>query len=517
MRLWIAIIAGLSLGQSQDVVPLPPEDPSVRDPAAAALQDAYEQAADDLDGARPPQGYAIQTPTDPTQGNYRGLTPLLPDGSPPVTSGDVAVQQSQTYVPPPVPTVFDQQPASGETDESQPSTGTGGAGTAGTSTEQPDTGAGAAGTASTVGGTTAGQSSTGAGAAGTSPTSGPTSAEAPGFGGTYNTDATSSTAPGSVAPGGTGEQPLDTSRVTVQEPGTATGGAGTAGTTGTGTTAPQGTTTEAPAPTTPESATGGTSAAGTTGTGTATPEPATGGAGTTGTATPQVTTTEASTPTTPESATGGASAAGVGTATPQGTTTPDQGGTSAVTPSNPTAQAPQGAQEQPPSTQAAASANEELTRLRQRVADLEKEVEARDAQATERTQSVQTQVDTHEQRAYEAERARQQRLARIQSGGQWMLAADQALEQGELGVDNALGIADEDFSVVGQSASTFGQGTIVVHSERIRAQIAVARDAANRRDIYAARIALQNAGDELRLARAANLERSSTANTLLNP
>lgn len=469
MRLWIAIIAGLSLGQSQDVEPLPPEDPSVRDPAAAALQDAYEQAADDLDGARPPQGYAIQTPTDPTQGNYRGLTPLLPDGSPPVTSGDIAVQQSQTYVPPPVPTVFDQQPASGETDESQPSTGTGGAGTAGTSTEQPDTGAGAAGTASTVGGTTAGQSSTGAGAAGTSPTSGPTSAEAPGFGGTYDTGATSSTAPGAVAPGGTGEQPLDTSRVTVQEPGTATGGAGAAGTTGTGTTAPQGTT------------------------------------------------TEASAPTTPESATGGASAAGLGTATPQGTTTPVQGGTPAVTPSSPTAQAPQGAQEQPPSTQAAASANEELTRLRQRVADLEKEVEARDAQATERTQSVQTQVDTHEQRAYEAERARQQRLARIQSGGQWMLAADQALEQGELGVDNALGIADEDFSVVGQSASTFGQGTIVVHSERIRAQIALARDAANRRDIYAARVALQNAGDELRLARAANLERSSTANTLLNP
>ncbi|WP_223635336.1 hypothetical protein [Corallococcus sp. EGB] len=408
MRLWIAIIAGLSMGQSLDVESLPPEDPSVRDPAASSLQDAYEQAADDLDGARPPEGYAIQTPTDPTQSNYRGVTPLLPDGSAPVTSGEVAVQQSQTYVPPPVPTFFEQQPASGEAEESQPQTGTGGAG-----------------------------------AAGTSPTSGPTNEEAPGFGGTYETGATSSTVQGSVAPGGTGEQPLNTAQVPVQEPGTATGGAGAAGTTGTE---------AAPA---------------------------------------------------------------------QGTPPPAQGGTAAETPSNQTAQPAQGAQGQAQPTQEtaanAAATDEELNRLHQRIADLEQEVEARDAQATERTQSVQTQVDTHEQRAYEVERARQQRLARIQSGGQWMLAADQALEQGELGVDNALSIADEDFSVVGQSASSFGQGNVEVYAQRIRAQIALARDAANRRDIYAARIALQDAGDALRLARAANLERSSTSNTLLNP
>ncbi|MGE6762457.1 hypothetical protein ACQKGO_30885 [Corallococcus interemptor] len=188
-----------------------------------------------------------------------------------------------------------------------------------------------------------------------------------------------------------------------------------------------------------------------------------------------------------------------------------------MTASQQTAQGAQAQTTQRPPDANAAAMNEEVTRLRQRIADLEQEMEARDTRATERTQSVQSQVDTHEQRAYEAERARQQRLARIQSGGQWMLAADQALEQGELNVDNALDIADQDFSVVGQSASTYGQGSVVVHSQRIRAQIAYARDAANRRDIYAARIALQTAGEELRLARAASLERAGTSNSLLNP
>ncbi|NNB89569.1 hypothetical protein HJC10_25585 [Corallococcus exiguus] len=438
MRFWIAIVAGLSMGQAYDPEPLPPEDPSVRDPAAAALQDAYEQANEDRNGARPPQDYVIQAPSDPTEGSYYSLTPLMSDGNPPVTSGDVAVQQSQRYVPPPVPTVFAQQPAPGEqteTEATQPQTGTGGAGAAGSSTEQPATGSGTAGTTTTTGGTTAGQPATGAGAAGTAPASGPTEANAPGFGGGYDTGAT----------------PLDTSGATVQEPTTATGGSGTAGTTGTETA------TQPPA-------TGGAGAAGTPETGSAA-QPATGGAGT----------------------------AGTGTATPSGTTAP--------------AQTPQDA----------AAANEEVTRLRQRIADLEQEMEARDTRATERTQAVQTQVDTHEQRAYEAERARQQRLARIQSGGQWMLAADQALEQGEMNVDNALDIADEDFSAVRQSAAAFGQGGVVVQAERIRAQIAYARDAANRRDSYAARIALQSAGDDLRLARAASLERSGTSNSLLNP
>ncbi|RKH53312.1 hypothetical protein [Corallococcus llansteffanensis] len=427
MRLWIAIVAGLSLGQSQDVAPTPPEDPSVRDPAAAALQDAYEDAAGNLDGARPPQGYVIQGQTDPTQGAYT-ITPLLPDGTAPLTTGEAATQESQTVVVPPVPTVYDSQPSSSGTAAADDTAGQEASGTGG---------AGAAGTPSTVGGTTAGQSDTGAGAAGTAPGSGPTNTGAAGVGGTVDTGATSASPASEVAPGVTGNVPLDSSQVTVQEP------------------AP------GAAPTT-ETATGGSGATGTSGT--AAPPP------------------------------GGVSSA----------TAPDQ--------------ATQAATAGPPNANAAqpAASNEELTRLRERVAELEQEMEARDAVATERSQAVQSQVDEHEQRAYETERARQQRLARIQSAGQWMLAADQALEQGELGVDNALGIADQDFSVVRESASAAGNGMVVVHSERARAQIALARDAASNRDVYGARIALQNAGEELRLARAATLERPGSANALLN-
>lgn len=414
MRLWIAIVAGLSLGQAQDVEPLPPEDPSVTDPAAAALQDANEQAASDEDGARPPEGYGYLAPSDPTEGSYSDPVPLLPDGDAPVTSGQVAVQQSQTYVPPPVPTVFEPQPAPDEAadSENQAPSGTGGAGSAstpapyGTGAEPPSAG----------GGTAAGPSDTGATGAPT-PTA-PTNA-APGFGGTVDTGAT--------------------------------GGSGTAGTTGTSTPPPESSTSPSAGTTAPVQG-----------------------------ATPAATNPDQT-----------AQAAPTQTEQGQATTVPPQG------------------QPQPPA--------EELERLRQRVADLEQDVADRDALATERTQAVQSQVDTHEQRAYDTERARQQRLARIQSGGQWMLAADQALEEGELSVDNALSIADQDFSVVRSSASAEGQGTVVVHSDRIRAQIALARDAAGRRDVYAARIALQNAGDELRLARGANLERPSTSNTLLNP
>ncbi|RYZ38813.1 MAG: hypothetical protein EOO71_22450 [Myxococcaceae bacterium] len=486
MRLWIAIVAGLSLGQSQDVEPLPPEDPSVRDPAAAALQDAYEQAAEDTDGARPPQGYGIQYSTDPNQGGYV-FTPLLPDGSPPVDSGQVATQQSQTYVPPPVPTVFDTQPSGGEASELEaaPQDVTSGTG-----------GSGAAGISSTVGGTTAGQSATGAGAAGTSPTSGPTNTDEAGFGGTEDTGATSTGASSTAPVGGTGEIPVDSSRVTVQgpttgsqvAPETATGGSGT---TGTGTS-----NTPALAP-----STGVPAQEQSSGTSTTTPAPST--TGTSASAPSGNTSTTAPVQSTQATATGTSAQvpsaqAATGTATPvasaQGTTAGPPTATNADV----------------------AQQTAELTRLRERIAQLEQQVEERDAVATERTQAVQSQVDVHEQRAYETERLRQQRLARIQSAGQWMLAADQALEQGELGVDNALSIADQDFSVVGQTASADGQGMVVVHSERARAQIALARDAAGRRDVYAARIALQTAGEELRLMRAANLDRPGSSNALLN-
>ncbi|WP_223754624.1 hypothetical protein [Myxococcus sp. RHSTA-1-4] len=148
---------------------------------------------------------------------------------------------------------------------------------------------------------------------------------------------------------------------------------------------------------------------------------------------------------------------------------------------------------------------------------LEAELEARDKERALHDRAVEQHVDTFGQRAVDVERGRQQRLTQIQTAGQWMLAADTALETGELDVDNALSLADRAFSNVRASAARDGQGSVVVHAERARALIGYARDAANNRDIYGARVALQDAGLELRLTREANLAREGTGNVLLNP
>ncbi|MFP2932206.1 hypothetical protein ACLESO_45015, partial [Pyxidicoccus sp. 3LG] len=160
---------------------------------------------------------------------------------------------------------------------------------------------------------------------------------------------------------------------------------------------------------------------------------------------------------------------------------------------------------------------QELAKLRERVNQLETELETRGQDLDLRNQAVQLQVDTFGQRAAETEQARQQRLAQIQTAGEWMLAADEALESGEIGVDNALNLADAAFANVRDSAARYGQGSVIVHVERARALVNRARDAASNRDIYGARLALQDAGGELALARTANLQRQATGNVMLTP
>ncbi|MFP2933546.1 hypothetical protein ACLESO_52075, partial [Pyxidicoccus sp. 3LG] len=124
MRFWIALIAGLGLGQTPVDEPVPPpQDPSIRDPAAAALQDAYEEAAENADGARPPEGYAVQ----PLYGGgdpYQWVTPVLPNGSVPPTSGQVANEEAtQVYqpLPSPLPELREQAGVGGSGDSTAPS------------------------------------------------------------------------------------------------------------------------------------------------------------------------------------------------------------------------------------------------------------------------------------------------------------------------------------------------------------------------------------------------------------
>ncbi|MBJ6763090.1 hypothetical protein JGU66_20170 [Myxococcaceae bacterium JPH2] len=402
MPLWIAIAASLCLGQTQDTPPSPPEDPGIRDPAAAALQDSYEQARDAVDGYRPPEGYTVQVPMDPYMA-AGAVVPLLPNGEPPVTTGEIANQEAAAPIAPPVV----REPAtggSGSTDTTANPSGT--EATTGTDTEQ-------------------------------SPASG-------GYGAPSDTSAQTSN-------GGT------------EQSGT------TPATSGASSTATQ------------ESA---AQAAGTGGSGTAQSG-----------ATPQA---NAATATGPNAA-------------PQDSNAVGFGGAEVIEPTQPGAPtaSPATKPENAPATQ------DEVARLRARVKELEQDVAQRDAQAQARTDAVQGQVDTYEQRAYTDERARQGRLAGIQSAGQWMVAADQALEQGEVDVGHALDVADQSFASVRESASGAGQGLVVVHSERARALIETAREAAARQDVYAARVALQSAGYELAQARAASLDRPGSSNTFL--
>ncbi len=160
---------------------------------------------------------------------------------------------------------------------------------------------------------------------------------------------------------------------------------------------------------------------------------------------------------------------------------------------------------------------ERLNQLRDRVQALEAELKASDAELTQNTQAVQQRVETFEQRAAEQERSRQQRLGLLQTAGQWLLAADLALEEGELDVGNALRLADRAFADVRASAAQYGQGTVILHAERARALINQAQNAAGNRDVYGARLALQDAGAELSQARAASLQRQATGNVMLNP
>jgi len=413
MRLWIALAAGLSLGQTPGVTPVrPPQDPSIRDPAAEALTEAYERAAEEAEGARPPPGYIIQQPLNGGVAPMV-LTPTLPDGSAPATEGQLANEETaRVYQPLPSPwaaTANEEAAIGGSGSPTFPS----GADVADTAAPEPPLGEDDQTTPPGV-------------------TIGPTRPEFTGPDGTQPGSAQTGVATQTRGPqaGGTGQD--------------ATGGAGTAGTSG-------------------QDATGG--GAGTAGT---SGQNARGGAdGTSG-----------------QDATGGAGAAGTGT--------------------------PQSSPQPSPMQQ-------QLTQLQARVQQLEAELKARDAELAESTATVQQHIDGFSQRAVEVEQARQLRLSQIQTAGQWLLAADEALQIGELGVGNALNLADTAFANVSASAAEYGQGNVVVHAERARALINRAQEAAGNRDVYGARLALSDAGIELSLARAASLQRQGTGNVLLTP
>lgn len=139
------------------------------------------------------------------------------------------------------------------------------------------------------------------------------------------------------------------------------------------------------------------------------------------------------------------------------------------------------------------------------VAQLRAELQELQAQVN----SLQQQLSGMREEAADLERMRQQRLEEIARAGGWLVAADQALEVGELDIGDALLEADTALEQVVRSATDAGSGRTVLLAEGARASIAQALEATGRRDSAQARWWLFDAAERLREARRHNLDEPS--------
>lgn len=143
--------------------------------------------------------------------------------------------------------------------------------------------------------------------------------------------------------------------------------------------------------------------------------------------------------------------------------------------------------------------------LQQQVNALSSEVQTLQAQvAAQQQQSAEMR-----ERADTLEQQRQVRLDEIERARQWLIAADTALEAGELDIDDALQEADAALENVLQSATDAGSGQTVLLVEDARNRIVRALASTENRDTYNARWDLFFAYERLRDARRQNLDEAS--------
>ncbi len=218
--------------------------------------------------------------------------------------------------------------------------------------------------------------------------------------------------------------------------------------------------------------------------------------------------------------TGGAGAPAAGTGTATGATGTAAAGTRAPTPGTP-ATGGTATQQQATGTGTAAQPSApkqptpeemagQLQELQSQVQTLEQRLAAREeqlAQNEEVTAGLQQNLGAIQSNAQELERLRQQRLAQIQSAWGWMLAADNALAQGELAVDEALRQADLVLGDALENASVTGRAETVQLMQNARSLVSSARTAVDNRDVYNARLSLQSAGQSLGQAQSLSLAR----------
>lgn len=159
----------------------------------------------------------------------------------------------------------------------------------------------------------------------------------------------------------------------------------------------------------------------------------------------------------------------------------------------------------------------EVKQLRAQVELLQAELEAQQSQQQqdqERLQSLEQQDATESARAQALEQLRQQRVESIRSGYQWMVTADQLLEEGDLSVGPALTSARQELSEALASAAATGRGDTVRLIESALNRLIRLEENVEQRDIYRARLELQTAGFELHEAWRLSLQRSGA--TLVN-
>jgi chromosome segregation ATPase len=143
--------------------------------------------------------------------------------------------------------------------------------------------------------------------------------------------------------------------------------------------------------------------------------------------------------------------------------------------------------------------------LQQQVNALRSEVQTLQAQVAAQQQQD---ADMRE-RADTLEQQRQVRLDEIERARQWLIAADKALEAGELDIGDALREADAALENVVQSATDAGSGQTVLLVEDARTRMAQALASTGNRDTYKARWDLFFAYERLRDARRQNLDEAS--------
>ncbi|HYO59143.1 hypothetical protein [Archangium sp.] len=156
----------------------------------------------------------------------------------------------------------------------------------------------------------------------------------------------------------------------------------------------------------------------------------------------------------------------------------------------------------------------EVKQLRAEVEFLQAQLEAQQQADQNRLQNLEQQEATENARAQALEELRQQRLARLRSGYQWMVTADQLLEEGDFSVGPALAYARQDLSEALASAAETGRGQTVRLIESALGRLATLEESVEQRDIYQARLELQAAGFELTEAWRLSLQRQGA--TLVN-